>query len=77
MPAVRVLVPAETRPGERRVAAVPDSVARLAKAGLDVVVEAGAGAHAYVSDAAYEQVGATVVEHPDWAASDVLLHLPP
>ncbi len=77
VPAVRVLVPAETRSGERRVAAVPDTVARLAKAGLDVVVEAGAGAHAFVSDAAYEQVGATVVEQPDWAAYDVLLHVSP
>ena len=43
---VRVVVPAETRAGERRVAAVPESVGRLAKSGLDVVVESGAGRHA-------------------------------
>jgi NAD(P) transhydrogenase subunit alpha len=70
-------VPAETRPGERRVAAVPDSVARLAKAGLDVVVEAGAGRHAHVSDDAFTAAGATVAAAPDWGGADVLLHVSP
>jgi H+-translocating NAD(P) transhydrogenase subunit alpha len=77
VPAVRVLVPAETRPGERRVAAVPDSVTRLAKAGLDVVVEAGAGRHAHVIDDAFVAAGASVVADPDWASADVLLHVSP
>src|SRR5262245_40047865 len=77
VPAVRVLVPAETRQGERRVAAVPDSVARLAKAGLDVVVESGAGRYAHVTDDAFTAAGATVAAHPDWAAVDVLLHVSP
>jgi H+-translocating NAD(P) transhydrogenase subunit alpha len=77
VPAVRVLVPAEARQGERRVAAVPDSVARLAKAGLDVVVESGAGRHAHVSDDAFTAAGATVEAAPDWGAADVLLHVSP
>ena len=56
---VKVVVPAETRAGERRVAAVPESVARLVKAGLEVVVESGAGRHAHIDDAAYVAAGAT------------------
>jgi len=50
----------ETAPGERRVALVPDGVRALAKAGLDVRVEAGAGAGASVADAEYEEAGARV-----------------
>lgn len=53
-------VPTERRPGERRVAATPDSVRRLVDHGLDVVVESGAGAHARMTDAAYEEAGARV-----------------
>jgi len=77
VPAVRVLVPAETRLGERRVSAVADSVSRLAKAGLDVVVEAGAGRYAQVTDEAYKQAGATVTSTPAWGEMDVLLHVSP
>jgi len=57
---VRVGVPCETAPGERRVALVPDSVGRLAQQGIGVVVEAGAGAKASYPDAAYEEAGAQV-----------------
>ena len=48
----------ETEPGERRVALVPDGVKVLVKAGLDVRVEAGAGAAASFADAEYEAAGA-------------------
>ncbi len=76
--AVRVLVPVETRPGERRVAAVPESVSRLAKAGLDVVVETGAGRHAFATDEAYEEAGATIVPAGSaWGEVDVVLHVSP
>lgn len=73
---MKVGVVAETRPGERRVALVPDVVPRLTAAGLDVVVEAGAGAHAFASDEQYAQAGATVVPDvlPD---SDVVLAVSP
>jgi H+-translocating NAD(P) transhydrogenase subunit alpha len=53
-------VPRETAPGERRVALVPEIVGKLVKAGMQVVVEAGAGATAYASDAAYEAAGARI-----------------
>lgn len=70
---MRVGVPAEIRPGERRVALVPDAVTRLVAAGAEVVVEAGAGRSAYVSDAAYEAAGATVVNADALADADVVL----
>ena len=58
---MKVLVPAETRPGERRVAMVPGVVAKFTQLGLEVQVESGAGASAYADDDAYRGVGATVV----------------
>jgi NAD(P) transhydrogenase subunit alpha len=57
---MRIAVPRETVPGERRVALVPDAVARLRKAGHDVLVEPGAGAAAGFTDAAYSAAGATL-----------------
>ena len=57
---MRLAVPAETVPGERRVAAVPDTVARLVDAGYQVAVEAGAGRGAYFSDEAYAEKGALI-----------------
>jgi NAD(P) transhydrogenase subunit alpha len=58
---VKVAVPKETAPGERRVALVPEIVAKLADAGFEIVVESGAGVEASFSDRAYEQAGATIV----------------
>jgi len=58
---MKVGIPKETAPGERRVALVPDSTRRLVDAGVEVVVEAGAGAEAGFLDAAYEETGAAVV----------------
>ena len=55
---MRIGVPRETAPGERRVALVPEAVARLVKAGHAVVVEAGAGVAAGFADAAYAAAGA-------------------
>ncbi len=55
---MRIGVPRETEEFERRVALVPDSVAKLVKAGHEVVVERGAGAMAYFPDEQYEQAGA-------------------
>jgi NAD(P) transhydrogenase subunit alpha len=54
-------VPRETFPGERRVALVPAVVPTLAKAGLEVVVEAGAGAEAGYLDADYATKGAKII----------------
>jgi NAD(P) transhydrogenase subunit alpha len=57
---VKVAVPKEIEQGERRVALVPDTAKMLVAAGLQVGVESGAGAAAFLTDAQYEQAGATV-----------------
>lgn len=49
-------------PGERRVAAVPETVSKLTRLGVDVLVQAGAGEAAYFSDAEYEAAGANIVQ---------------
>lgn len=54
-------VPRETFPGERRVAMIPAVIPSLAKAGLEVIVEAGAGAAAGYLDADYTTKGAKIV----------------
>jgi len=54
---------------------VPDTVGRLVKAGLDVVVESGAGTHAYVTDAEFEASGAQVVSGDVLAGADAVLHV--
>lgn len=54
-------VPKEIVPGERRVALVPEAVATLVKSGLEVRVEAEAGAGAFFAPAEYEKAGAKVV----------------
>jgi NAD(P) transhydrogenase subunit alpha len=68
-------VPRETATGERRVALVPKVVERLRAAGLDVVVEAGAGAGALIGDEHYEQAGATIGD--PWPADVVVKVNPP
>ncbi len=57
---MRIGVPTETAPGERRVALVPDIVRKLVAAGHEVVVEPGAGAGAGIEDSGYEEAGATL-----------------
>jgi NAD(P) transhydrogenase subunit alpha len=59
---MKIGVPREVVPGERRVALVPETVGRLVKAGNEVVVERGAGTEAAFVDSAYEQAGATIVD---------------
>jgi NAD(P) transhydrogenase subunit alpha len=54
-------VPKETFPGERRVAVVPDNIPRFLKAGMRIVIEAGAGQEAGFPDARYSEKGAEVV----------------
>lgn len=59
---MRIGVPRESVPGEHRVGLVPDSVARLKKAGVDVRVQRGAGAPANYPDDAYANAGAELVD---------------
>ncbi len=64
-PTVTVGVLKETTPGEQRVAVVPESVPVLARAGVRVLVEPGAGAAAWFTDGAYERAGAKVVSRDE------------
>ena len=70
---MQIGVPKETAPRERRVALAPDSIARLVKAGAQVVVERGAGAAASFADEAYAAAGATIAATAaDAFAADVV-----
>lgn len=65
-------IPKEDVPLERRVAATPESVARLVKPGFTVLIQDGAGDASHFSNAAYEAAGAKIV--PDvWKDSDIVL----
>ena len=55
-------VPKETVSGERRVALVPESVGRLTKTGVEIVVERNAGTAAFFPDEAYTAAGARIVD---------------
>jgi NAD(P) transhydrogenase subunit alpha len=68
---MRIGVPRETAPGERRVALVPEVVGKLVPAGFDVVVQRGAGEAASFPDAAYEDAGARLAD--DWADADAVV----
>lgn len=59
---MQIGVPLERSPGETRVSLIPESVARLIKAGATVTVERGAGRHAGFPDALYEKAGATLAD---------------
>ena len=68
---MRIGVPKESKPGERRVAATPKTVEQLHKLGYAVAIETGAGAGASFDDEAYRAVGAEVVDNP-WDADIVM-----
>ena len=57
---MKLAVPKETFEGERRVALVPESIKKLVKAGVTVVVESGAGESSYFSDDEFRDAGATL-----------------
>ena len=71
---MKVGVPKETLPGERRVALVPEVLPKLKAAGIDVLVERGAGAAASFTDAMYEEAGATLVSGEEaWSLVDCVV----
>jgi NAD(P) transhydrogenase subunit alpha len=71
---MKAAVVKETSPGERRVALVPEAIARLRPAGIDVLVESGAGDGAWLSDAAYADAGASILSAAEiYRTADVIL----
>ena len=74
---MKLAVPKEVRPGEKRVALVPDIIAKLTKAGLEVVIESGAGLTAEFSDDQYAQAGAKVQSGDVIKDADIIASVQP
>jgi len=73
---MKVGVARETAPGERRVALVPEALGKLQAAGLDVLVETGAGAGAAIPDSVFSEAGATIVTTDQlYQQADVVLRV--
>jgi NAD(P) transhydrogenase subunit alpha len=73
---MKVGIARESAPGERRVALVPELIAKYKAAGLEVLVEAGAGSGALIPDGAYAVAGATVVSTDElYAQADAILRV--
>lgn len=73
---MKVGVAKETAAGERRVALVPEVLGKLKAAGLEILVERGAGAGSSIPDAAYEEAGATIVSTDDlYKGADAVLRV--
>jgi len=72
-------VPKETWPGEKRVAATPETVVKLRKLGFDVYVQSGAGVGARLLDDMYTAAGATMVDEAAavWTGTDLVIKVRP
>jgi NAD(P) transhydrogenase subunit alpha len=74
---MRIAVPKEIKDGEKRVALVPDIISKLTKAGLEVVIESGAGVNAQASDQEFKNAGAEVKSGDVLTGADVVLSVQP
>lgn len=78
---MRIFVPKEEKPGEKRVALVPDLISKLARAGFEVEIESGAGSSAGAGDSEFQSAGARVVGSGEvvksLSAADVILSVQP
>ena len=70
---MRIGIPRETREGETRVAATPETVKKYVAAKHQVLVERGAGLAAHYTDSAYQDVGAQIVDSKEAFGADLLL----
>jgi NAD(P) transhydrogenase subunit alpha len=73
---MRVAVPKEIKPGEKRVALIPDVINKFTKLGFEVLIESGAGSHAQATDKDYETAGAKVASEV-LSQADVVLSVQP
>jgi NAD(P) transhydrogenase subunit alpha len=74
---MRIAVPKEIKAGEKRVALVPDIISKLTKAGLEVVIESGAGVNAQAADQEFKTAGADVKSGDVLTGADVVLSVQP
>ena len=72
-----IAVPREIKPGEKRVALVPDIISKLTKAGLNVVIESNAGLASEYADDQFKAAGAQIKTGDVLAGSDVVLSVQP
>jgi NAD(P) transhydrogenase subunit alpha len=74
---MKIAVPKESKPGERRVALIPESVKRLRQKGIELSVEAGAGERAWFSDQEYQEAGAAIESSGEqlFGAADLVLKI--
>ena len=73
---MRIGVPKEIAPNERRVALTPDAVGRLTKGGFEIFIERGAGSAAFFPDEAYSAAGAKVSDRSSVIGqSDIVLQV--
>jgi len=74
---MRLAIPRETHPGENRASVTPETVKKLVRLGAEIVIEAGAGAGAGISDEAYTAEGATIESDRDTllGSADMVLRL--
>lgn len=76
---IRIGIPKEIHPGERRVAATPQTVLRLRKLGFEVAIETGAGLEIEARDGAFREAGALIVDDTRelWTSSDIVMKVRP
>ncbi len=72
---MKVAIAKETAPNERRVALVPEVIGKLVNAGLEVLVESGAGEGSAIPDSAYVDAGARVIPTSQVDDADVVLRV--
>ena len=72
---MKIGIPKEIYPGEKRVATTPEVAKQLIKLGFDIAIETGAGENANLSDEMYSSVGVSVLKNAKevWAKSDIIL----
>jgi len=76
---MKIAVPAEVHPGEKRVATTPEVVVKLVEAGFEVLIESGAGVGANFSDEAYRDAGAEIARDAEalWSIGDLFIKVRP
>ncbi|PPD32981.1 MAG: NAD(P)(+) transhydrogenase (Re/Si-specific) subunit alpha, partial [Methylomonas sp.] len=72
---MKIGIPKEIHPGEKRVATTPEAAEQIIKLGFSVLVESGAGLGANISDEAYKEAGAEIVDNAKtlWEHSDIVI----
>ncbi len=72
---MKIGIPKEIHPGEKRVATTPEAAEQIIKLGFSVAIESGAGLAADISDEVYKEAGVEIVENAKalWQQSDIII----